>query len=194
VAALPIDWARFAAAQAFLPPRFADLARQTQPLTAGGTPASPAGPDVRQRLAEAAPNKRKPLLQAHIREQAIRVLGLSASYNLDTLQPLREIGMDSLMAVELRNALGASLGQKLPSTLLFDYPTVEALTDFLAQELWPEAKPASQKDGAEGQPVPAAAASANAAATAEVENLSDADAEALLVAELEAMKSDKKKR
>jgi len=73
--------------------------------------------------------------------------------------------------------------------LLFDYPTVEALTDFLALELWPEAKPAVQKDLAEAKPV-----SAVAAATAVVENLSDEDAEALLVAELEAMKSDKKKR
>ena len=89
----------------------------------------------RQQIASAAPNKRRALLMAHVREQALRTLGLKPSYSLDPRQPLREIGLDSLMAVELRNALAGSLQEKLPPTLLFDYPTVEALTDFLAQKL-----------------------------------------------------------
>ena len=188
VVALPFDWDAFIRSHEdrSIAPLYVNVARSTASKTA--TIKSTA-PDVRRRLSEAAPNKRKPLLQAHVREQAIRVLGLSASYTLDTRQPLREIGMDSLMAVELRNALGASFQQKLPSTLLFDYPTVEVLTDFLAQELWPEAKPASENDVAEAKPI-----AATAAATAEVEKLSDEEAEALLLAELEAMKTDKKKR
>ena len=46
-------------------------------------------------------------------------------------QPLSEIGLDSLMAVELRNVLGTMLGKPLPATIIFDYPTIDALTDFL---------------------------------------------------------------
>ena len=49
--------------------------------------------------------------------------------------PLKEIGLDSLMAVELRNALTRSLGQPLPATLLFDHPTLDALAAHLAQRL-----------------------------------------------------------
>jgi hypothetical protein len=48
-----------------------------------------------------------------------------------------EMGLDSLMAVELRNRLRAGLGVEtsLPATLVFDYPTVNALTDYLAREI-----------------------------------------------------------
>ena len=45
------------------------------------------------------------------------------------------MGLDSLLAVELRNAIGDVTGRQLPATLLFDYPTLEALSDFLLAEL-----------------------------------------------------------
>ncbi len=111
----------------------------------------------------------------------MHVLGLSASYNLDFAQPLRDIGMDSLMAVELRNAISASLQHKLPSTLLFDYPNIDALTDFLTRELWPE-----PKSGAEPVPptAPTQAQKSGEANAAAIQNLTDEEAEALLLAEL----------
>src|SRR4029079_1569202 len=50
-------------------------------------------------------------------------------------QPLQELGLDSLMAVELRNALSEVLGQTLPATLMFDYPTVEVLSGYLSRHV-----------------------------------------------------------
>ena len=50
-------------------------------------------------------------------------------------QPLQELGLDSLLSIELRNALGIALSRTLPATLLFNYPTLDALTDFLFREL-----------------------------------------------------------
>jgi hypothetical protein len=80
------------------------------------------------------------------------------------------------MAVELRNALSLSLDRSLPATLLFDYPTVEALAAFVAQELQPAEPPA---------PVTPAIVETNRDAwLAEIEQLSDAEIEALLDEEL----------
>ena len=84
---------------------------------------------------------------------------------------LKEVGLDSLMAVELRNNLARATAQALPATLLFDYPTLDALTDHLMTLL------------SLAPPPPA-----RAAPSSELAEMSDADAEALLLAELNATK------
>ena len=86
------------------------------------------------------------------------------------------MGLDSLMAVELRNALGASLKCSLPATLLFDYPTLDALVDFLSKELWPVETPPARSDVEEERAV--------AAEAADLAALSEDEAEALLLQEL----------
>ena len=110
------------------------------------TSASPSKPQdkressqtVIQRLNGAPPTKRLGLLTDYVRAQATRVLGLDLAPPIDSNQPLNDLGLDSLMAVELRSLLSAELGltRSLPATLVFDYPTITALTTYLAAEVF----------------------------------------------------------
>jgi len=81
---------------------------------------------------ESAPqaNRRK-LLVDYLRAEALGILGLNQSYFIDERQPLLKMGLDSLMAVDFRNRLSAALRRNLTATLLFDYPTIGELADFL---------------------------------------------------------------
>jgi acyl carrier protein len=106
-----------------------------------------------ERLNEAPPAKRRSLLSDYVRDQAIKVLGLDAVQVVDYDQPLNDLGLDSLMAVELRSLLSAGLGlaRSLPATLVFDYPTIAALTSYLAEQVLPSEKvPGSEPDAAQG--------------------------------------------
>ncbi len=88
-------------------------------------------------------------LRLHTRRLAASVLGMSAPDELDETRPLAEQGLDSLMAVELRNALASAIGRPLPATLVFDHPTVAALGDHLAALLAPaEPEPAAVVEAA----------------------------------------------
>ena len=88
-----------------------------------------------ERLAGVAPNQRRALVVEQIRRDAGRVLGLEKLDSLSNNKPLNELGLDSLMAVELRNAIGTAVSRNLPATLLFDYPTVDALTNYLCRNV-----------------------------------------------------------
>ena len=97
------------------------------------------------------------ILEAHVQSAASSVLGATGYRSLDPRLPLQEFGLDSLMSVELRNALAKSLDCSLPATLLFDYPTVEGLTRYLAKEVL-NLEPANQESLEmlnRAQPVPA---------------------------------------
>src|SRR5690606_3025209 len=137
VGVFPVNWHAFLAGGG--PPFFRELAGQMtqQPavtLSATKTVVEPAVPTttLRQRLEAAPASKRRSLLLSHVRDQANKVLGLPATNTIDYQQPLQELGLDSLMAVELRNLLGAGLDleRPLPATLVFDYPTIESLADY----------------------------------------------------------------
>ena len=111
--------------------------------------------ELPRRLAAATAHERRPLLIAHVRAEVSKVLGLAATQQIAPRRRLFDLGVDSLMAVELKNRLERSLGRPLRSTLLFDYPTVEALVDYLAQDLLP-AESDTLSGSAEREPEPSA--------------------------------------
>ncbi len=78
------------------------------------------------------------LPQALVAEQVQTVLGNPVGGD----EPLMAAGLDSLGATELQQGLADTLGMELPSTLVFDYPTINAMAEFLAGKLGQAAAPA----------------------------------------------------
>jgi acyl transferase domain-containing protein/NADPH:quinone reductase-like Zn-dependent oxidoreductase/NAD(P)-dependent dehydrogenase (short-subunit alcohol dehydrogenase family)/SAM-dependent methyltransferase/acyl carrier protein len=93
------------------------------------------GSSFADRLAAAAPSQRHLLVLDLVRLDTGRVLGLENLQLLANNKALSELGLDSLMAVELSTALGKRLGRNLPATLLYDYPTVELLARYLSRSV-----------------------------------------------------------
>ena len=88
-----------------------------------------------QTATETLPGERRDLVIEYLQHQAGRVLGLDPGQPPDPRTPLNDLGFDSLMAVEWANQLGAAAGVSIPVTTLFDYPTIDALADFVLREV-----------------------------------------------------------
>jgi acyl transferase domain-containing protein/acyl carrier protein len=95
----------------------------------------------RARLTTLDASERERVLLDAIGEAVTAVMGVPAG-RLDPDRPLSELGLDSLMAVELRNRLMTLSGLRLASTLLFDQPTPNALCRYLEGQLLNERGPA----------------------------------------------------
>lgn len=111
---------------------------------------------IEDELRALAPAERQKRVQSWIASEVSRVMRIAA-VPLD--QPLQERGLDSLMAVEVRNGIAAKIGKALPVTLLFDHPTIAALSRHILDEvLAPEANAAKESKGAIPAPSPVSAA------------------------------------
>ncbi|MGB7624157.1 MAG: beta-ketoacyl reductase, partial [Terriglobia bacterium] len=156
VGVLSVDWRQYGDS---LPPGYrstllSELDHKTRVQPPGGQPKTVPPPSMMQQLSQAPAGKRQKLLTDFVRQQAIKVLGLDPTQSIDYKQPLSDFGLDSLMAVELRSLLGTELGlaRSLPATLVFDYPTISALTDYLAEEILPREKtPATESEPGQKQ-------------------------------------------
>ncbi|RNG30533.1 SDR family NAD(P)-dependent oxidoreductase, partial [Streptomyces botrytidirepellens] len=124
-------------------------ARDTEPpalfrtLVRGGTSQAAAkaagvsAADPAQSLAALSEEDRQQALLRLVRGHTATVLGHDAAESIHPAQNFRELGFDSLTAVELRNRLGAATGLRLPATLVFDHPTPTAVVRLLDELLVP---------------------------------------------------------
>ncbi|WP_159050618.1 SDR family NAD(P)-dependent oxidoreductase, partial [Streptomyces cellostaticus] len=87
------------------------------------------------RLAALGPAGQQEILQDLVMEQAALVLGMSGPDVIDAGRTFRDVGFDSLTAVELRNRLNSATGLRLPATVVFDYPTPAVLAAFVVGEV-----------------------------------------------------------
>ncbi|WP_420882713.1 type I polyketide synthase [Streptomyces noursei] len=88
-----------------------------------------------ERLAARPEEERTPFLVELVRTEAATVLGHGSTDPVDARREFRQLGFDSLTAIELRNRLGKATGLTLPATLIFDYPTPDRLAVYLHDEL-----------------------------------------------------------
>jgi acyl transferase domain-containing protein/NADPH:quinone reductase-like Zn-dependent oxidoreductase/short-subunit dehydrogenase len=180
IIAAPIVWSKMFGGSEWdrLPSLFSEIVKL--PGTADSSNGvNPKGNDIVARISVEPAGRRLAILKAHVELTASRALGATAGKSLDPLRPLHELGLDSLMSVELRNALATSLDSSLPATLLFDFPTIESLTSYLAKNVL-HLEIEDRKSPEDG-----------AALNNDLERLremSESEAESLLLAELDGLK------
>jgi myxalamid-type polyketide synthase MxaD len=180
VAAVPVDWKQYrqfysAGSES---PLLSQLASEESEVA---LQASHPG-EKRAALLAAQPAARHQMLRSYLSEQVARVLGLSA-YRLDVEQPLSNLGLDSLMAVELKNRIAVDLSVNVPMVKFLQGPSVaQAATQILDQltaELDatspPLASVAAQRSGAHSN------GDADAQLSSRLDRLSDEEVNSLLI-------------
>ncbi len=134
-----------------------------------------------ERLASIPADTRIDVLEDFVRTEAGIVLGLDADEPIARDLGFFDLGMDSLMAVEFRRRLERGAGKSFPSTLTFNYPTIQALAAFLARgfgEMPPQTV---------AKPVPRTELVAENTA-ADLSDLSESELEARLLARLDELR------
>ncbi|RLK61268.1 acyl transferase domain-containing protein [Actinokineospora cianjurensis] len=124
-----VDWARFVPVftAARPSPLLSELVQtQADPEDSGW---------FRDRVIETPAHERADLVSHLVLAEAATVLGHGDLGAIDTTRPFRDLGFDSLTAVEMRNRLAAATGLSLPATVVFDYPTPADLAEHLLTEL-----------------------------------------------------------
>jgi SAM-dependent methyltransferase/aryl carrier-like protein len=148
----------------------------------GPTPTPAQAVETARRLAEALPADRVPLAVEFVASQVAAVLRVARADSLDSRQPLMDLGLDSLMAVELRSrlALGLGLSRGLPATLVFEHPTIEAIARLLVTMV-------TQPGGVSANGSAEASVTTSSGVAAEIAHLSEEEVAALLMKKLESL-------
>lgn len=142
VAVAHMDWERFVLGFTSLRPSpllddipearraLAELAEETE----SGSDAS----TLARELADMSPDDRRAALLDLVQSNAAAVLGHTGGAAVDAHRAFKELGFDSLTAVQLRNRLNAATGLRVPATLVFDHPTPAAVAAYVEAQLLPD--------------------------------------------------------
>jgi acyl carrier protein len=134
VGVIPADWKAYRrVAGGRLPPFLAALAGPDEAPTENADCRPPTALDL-SALDGVSPDDWQTILESQLREQAGRVLKMSAA-SLDVEDPLNTLGIDSLMAIELKNRIEADLGVTVPMVKFLEGPSVRELAGYMAEQL-----------------------------------------------------------
>jgi acyl carrier protein len=129
VGVIPADWPKLLASLfGDAPPRFFEKFAQ---------PAAEPRERILPLLEQTPPDARRERLESHIRGLVVSVMGHDAFAAAGDDRSFFELGMDSLMSLDLRNRLQRELDRNLPSTVAFEYPAVRELADYLISAVLP---------------------------------------------------------
>ncbi|MET8860470.1 type I polyketide synthase, partial [Streptomyces sp. NPDC004579] len=125
-----------------VPPLLRDLVEGGRPHRTRASTAHDSGPDRwSARLAGLPADQARTAVLDWVRDQVAVVFGHPSGASVDVDEAFTRLGSDSLIAVELCNRLNASTGLRLPSTIVFSYPTPRELSDHISDLLRPQAGP-----------------------------------------------------
>jgi acyl transferase domain-containing protein/acyl carrier protein len=180
VAIMDLDWEKFWSVTSARNdiPFFSEL-RSTRPAQHETQPTTVVASkiDILEALRSTPEFEWKFLLSAHIKVSARRALGLRESATISDSVALQDLGLDSLMALEMRNDLSQSLGIPLAAGLLFDYPSVDQLVSYITERLRPSVVPLPVAPRSQPNVDPAD----------ELQSMTEEEAELLLVQELDSV-------
>ncbi|MCX4792029.1 SDR family NAD(P)-dependent oxidoreductase [Streptomyces sp. NBC_01221] len=139
-----VDWTRFAEAFTLLRPSplLHEFTATSEDPAAGATPADETeentGAELRDRLADAPAAQRQRILLDMVRSTAATVLRHRDPHAIGAGEAFKDLGFDSLMAVEFRDHLNRLTGLRFPVSLVFNSRSLQAVADLLLTELMPE--------------------------------------------------------
>jgi short-subunit dehydrogenase/acyl carrier protein len=131
----PMNWEAYERAQAFKAPLLKALVQKLPKEAAKGAKIS-----LKEKLTSLSEDEREKALEEYLASQVRSVLNLKESQALENNRGFFDIGMDSLMAVELKNKLQQDVGieKTLISTLIFNYPSIIGLKEYFINNVFPE--------------------------------------------------------